>query len=43
MKKELKVKDSDFEKMEKVYTPRNKYVDKGFHLYFSYSKSSCIS
>lgn len=36
MKKELKVKDSDFEKMEKVYTPRNKYVSKGFHLYFSY-------
>ena len=36
MKKELKVKDSDFEKMEKVYVPRNKYVSKGFHLYFSY-------
>jgi len=36
MKKELKVKDSDFEKMEKVYTPRNKYVSRGFHLYFSY-------
>lgn len=37
MAKNLKVKDSDFEKMEKVYTPRNKYVSKGFHLYFSYS------
>ena len=37
MKKELKVKDSDFAKMERVETPRNKYVDKGFHLYFSYS------
>ena len=37
MKKELKVKDSDFAKMERVVTPRNKYVDKGFHLYFSYS------
>ena len=36
MKRELKVKDSDFAKMEKVYTPRNKYVSKGFHLYFSY-------
>lgn len=36
MAKDLKVKDSDFEKMEKVYSPRNKYVSKGFHLYFSY-------
>jgi hypothetical protein len=36
MKKELKIKDSDFAKMEKVYTPRNKYVSKGLHLYFSY-------
>ncbi len=37
MAKDLKIKDSDFEKMEKVYSPRNKYVSKGFHLYFSYS------
>ena len=37
MVKDLKIKDSDFEKMEKVYSPRNKYVSKGFHLYFSYS------
>ena len=37
MAKDLKIKDSDFEKMEKVYSPRNKYVSKGFHLYVSYS------
>ena len=37
MAKDLKIKDSDFEKMEKVYSQRNKYVSKGFHLYFSYS------
>ena len=37
MKKDLKVKDSDFARMEKVETKHNKYVDKGFHLYFSYS------
>ena len=36
MKKNLKVKDSDFARMEKVDTPINKYVDRGFHLYFSY-------
>ncbi len=37
MKKNLKVKDSDFARMEKVDAPLNKYVDRGFHLYFSYS------
>ena len=36
MKKDLKVKDSDFAKMEKVEAKHNKYVAKGFHLYFSY-------
>ena len=37
MKKDLKVKDSDFARMEKVESKHNKYVAKGFHLYFSYS------
>lgn len=37
MKKNLKIKDSDFARMEKVEHKHNKYVDKGFHLYFSYS------
>ena len=35
MKKNIKkIKDSDFEKMERVYSPRNKYVanDKTFYL-----------
>ncbi len=36
MKKNLKVKDSDFAKMERVHKPRNKYVSSGFHLYMSY-------
>ena len=37
MKKDLKIKDSDFARMEKVESKHNKYVDRGFHLYFSYS------
>lgn len=37
MKKNLKVKDEDFEKMKKVYGNRRKYVDKEYHFYFSYS------
>lgn len=36
MKKNLKVKDSDFARMEKVDSSSNKYVSRGFHLYFSY-------
>ena len=32
MAKDLKIKDSDFEKMEKVYSPRNKYVSKAAYL-----------
>ena len=36
MKKDLKIKDSDFAKMEKVEGSHTKYVDRSFHLYFSY-------
>ena len=36
MKKDLKIKDSDFAKMEKVESSHTKYVDRSFHLYFSY-------
>ena len=36
MKKDLKVKDSDFARMEKVESSHTKYVDRSFHFYFSY-------
>ncbi|MGN1370861.1 MAG: hypothetical protein ACI4XM_01070 [Candidatus Coprovivens sp.] len=36
MKKNLKVKDADFEKMKKVYSNREKYVEYGHHFYLSY-------
>ena len=36
MKKNLKIKDSDFAKMKKVEAPINKHVDRSFHIYFSY-------
>lgn len=37
MKKNTKVTDADFSKMKKVYRAGNRYVEKGFHLYFSYN------
>ena len=36
MKKKTMVKDEDFSKMEKVYSDRKKYVDRGKYFYFSY-------
>ena len=36
MKKRTMVKDEDFSKMEKIYSDRKKYVDRGKYFYFSY-------
>lgn len=36
MGKKIKIKDEDFQKMEKVYKPRNEYIQSSGPFYFSY-------